>query len=86
MDSIADWISDKDRIETLEKRLAYQISKKHGANKSRDKLISEKVNVKKLMVNLQIKGVLLMSDKEIADTIFCTEKSIVETRSRLINA
>jgi len=86
MDSIADWISDKDRIVELEKKLASQVTMKHNANKSRDKLIADKVNVKRLLINLKLKGVLFMSDKEVADTIFCTEKSIVETRSRMINA
>ena len=86
MDSIADWISDKDRIVELEKKLASQVTMKHNANKSRDKLIADKVNVKRLLINLKLKGVLFMSDKEVADTIFYTEKSIVETRSRMINA
>lgn len=83
MDTIADFISQKDRIAKLEMTIQTQTSLKNKAIKSRDKERSKVVKMVEMLICVCKSGKCSLTNQEIADLCFVTLKSVIDARGRL---
>ena len=92
MSTIADYFSLQDSIDDLKLRLdkskketMVQRSARYRAESVKDKalvLVQRSVHI---LIKLSLAGRINLTDKEIAESCFVCEKSVVEARSRLKN-
>lgn len=80
MDTIAEFISQKDRIAGLQLRLRKVHNKHEKIKVSRNRLLSEKVKLTNLLVGLQLDENLKIDDIDLAALIFVDAGTIIRTR------
>lgn len=82
-EDLSNYFSQKNEINDLKKRLAYQVAQKHKAFKSRDKMTKEKDSIVNILCKLFVNGKLDMTIDDIAKECFRSKRGIVSAIKRV---
>ena len=73
----------KERIASLEKQVEVQRTKTYELTKSRNTIKSKNYSKTVLLLNLVLDGRCDLSNKEIAEMCFTTQKNVIDQKSRI---